>query len=48
MRFENLEQDIKNYMKFMSFEAAVRKTKRTHLGRLDCFIDEAAKKVLNG
>ena len=36
---------IKGYMQYMSFEAAVNKVKRNHLGRIDFMIDDVANSM---
>ena len=36
---------IKGYMQYMSFEAAVNKVKRNNLGRIDFIIDDVAKSI---
>jgi len=40
-----LIKEIKGYMSFMSFDAAVAKVRRSHLGRNDFLINQAAEAV---
>lgn len=42
---KDLAFEIRNYMKHMSKESAVKKVKASHLGRINFIIDDVAKTI---